>query len=293
MMTRFNSVVSPYNVTQFNAYANHHPYNEYPSSSFSAQLPHYGNTPSNCFPIFGQTTNHTEEFRRLAEAEFQTTSHYPASHHFYRQTNHQTGGSGNALQTVLSQLWNNRNEMPDAYSEGVYSERHPQVSGHHDVTKAVGTTSHSSVKRHRSLVGSTASSTTKKADLPKGVTPLSYSALMKHKTYRTEAVEAVKGWQAYLTSYQKQLDTKAGRSKWIYGAVNYLALLNDTKVRDYFMQYQPKLIGAYYNQVLRTIRNNDNVRATMKKTPQYAEVLAIVDKTNKAIFDHQIFKTRA
>jgi hypothetical protein len=131
-----------------------------------------------------------------------------------------------------------------------------------------------------------------KATLPKGVTPLSYNKLMNDKAYYTDAKEALTDWQAHMKKYEGKLNIKKDRNQWVKGAVTYLALLNNHEVRDELLTKYPVSIATYYNTVLRTLRQNDDVREAMQADPQYAKVLAVVDKTNKAIFEHTIFQTK-
>jgi hypothetical protein len=145
-------------------------------------------------------------------------------------------------------------------------------------------------KKRSSRTSETAVVEAKKADLPKGVKPLSYNKLMDNKGYYTEAKEALVDWQAHMKKHEGNLHKPKDRNQWIKGALAYLALLNQHEVRDEFLTKYPQSIATYYNSVLRTLRQNDDVREAMLADPANAKVLAIVDKTNKAIFEHTIFK---
>jgi hypothetical protein len=231
---------------------------------------------NNCFPVFGNTGG----FGGFGGS---STPSFPCAPVNQFGCQPQGDAWANIIQLVLGKLLH-----PAQQESEIYTKKHPKVRVHNDSDYREAEPK--VVHRKKRFVDTNA---TKKADLPEGVSPLSYKALMNNAGYKTEAIDAVKEWQAYLTTYGKRLDTRVGREKWSDGAVNYLALLNDPKVRDLFMEEQPKLIGAYYNQVLRTLRDDDDVRATMKQTEQNAKVLAIVDNANKSIFGHRIFKNDA
>ncbi|MCS6267004.1 MAG: hypothetical protein H2174_05515 [Vampirovibrio sp.] len=247
----------------------------------SGYLPQFQppSAPSNYFPVFGKTA----DFGGFGSSALNQYP-YPSSHNFVCPP--QGGGLTSIIQLVLSKLFHPAQEEQEEAQ--IHTQKHPKVRVHNDTDY---TEPKPKAIRHKKRI--VATNPTKKADLPEGVTPLSYKAIMNNADYKEKAIAAVKEWQGYLTTYGKRLDTKVWREKWADGAVNYLALLNDPKVRDLFMDEEPKLIGAYYNQVLRTLREDDGVRAAMKKTEQNAKILAIVDKTNKAIFEHRIFKTEA
>ena len=274
MMMMMTSLI-PYSNTSFglNVFAGSG-YNVSANRSLS-QFPD-PSTANNYFPVLGQTEGF-DGFSNSALNQYP----YLSSHNFGCPP--QDGGLMSIIQLVLSKLFH-----PAQQESEIYTKKHPSVRVHSDSDYRED--GPKVVHRKKRFVDTNA---TKKADLPEGVTPLSYKALLDNAKYKTKAIGAVKQWQAYLTTYGKRLDTKVGLEKWSDGAVNYLALLNDPRVRDLFMQEEPKLIGAYYNQVLRTLRDDDDVRATMKQTEQNAKVLAIVDNTNKTIFGHRIFKNEA
>jgi hypothetical protein len=130
----------------------------------------------------------------------------------------------------------------------------------------------------------------KKATLPEDVSPLSYHALQTDSAYYDKAKDALVKWQRYLTTYETGLDNRHKRNKWIEGAVTYLALLNDPKVRDLFLTDAPRTIGTYYKNVLRTFHNNKHVRRAMEENPNNARILEVLDNTNIATSNHRIFK---
>lgn len=130
----------------------------------------------------------------------------------------------------------------------------------------------------------------RRVPLPEGVSPLAYKALQTDAEYYDKAKDALIKWQRYLTTYETGLDNRHKRNKWIEGAVTYLALLDDPKVRDLFLTDAPRTIGTYYHKVLRTFHNNKAVRRAMEEDPFNARILDKLDATNMADSNQRIFK---
>jgi hypothetical protein len=239
----------------------------------------------NCFPSFGTTAG----FPSLLQGYNQQAYHgYPQQS--YPNQCYSDGNNGwlSIIQLVLGKFLNPAQAHPET-AEEAHSTKKPRVTVHH--TNEDDITKNTNVIHRKKRIAET--NTAKKADLPQGISPLSYDAMQNDTAYRTEAVDAVKEWQAHLSKHGKHLDTASGRKQWMEGAINYLALLNNPQVRDDLTATHPSTIGTYYNGVLRTLREDKGVRKLMLADSDNAKILAVVDKTNQAIFGHRIFKNEA